>query len=215
MTRSLFRHARSSAGRTMRLRQQWSLGTCVESGWTWASPVSANEQEAAPTAPIVTACAAASLPPCRGAGWWVSSGEAAPRPVWMKKEPHPFYAPRSTKDEHPAPCGCKGYRHPRGKKMTNAVAVHEAGHVLVGLKTGRKLLRVWVRGGEGCVDFEAFRWFPGGVARIRRGLGVDVAGFLAEDLAAGRDRDRLSRRLAGGHSGPIQIDDRAAVRKAW
>jgi hypothetical protein len=99
--------------------------------------------------------------------------------------------------------------------MTSEVAVHEAGHVLVGLKTGRKLLQVWVRGGEGCVDFEPFRWFPGGVARIRRGLAVDVAGFLAEDLAAGLDRDRLSRRLAGGHSGPIQLDDRAAVRKAW
>jgi hypothetical protein len=30
--------------------------------------------------------------------------------------------------------------------MTSEVAAHEAGHVLVGLKTGRKLLRVWVRG---------------------------------------------------------------------
>jgi hypothetical protein len=99
--------------------------------------------------------------------------------------------------------------------MTSAVAIHEAGHVLVSLKTGRKLLQVWVRGGEGCVDFEPFRWFPGGVARIRRGLAVDVAGHLAEDLAAGRNRDRLSRRLGGGYSGPIQIDDRAAVRKAW
>ncbi len=99
--------------------------------------------------------------------------------------------------------------------MTSAVAVHEAGHVLVGLKTGRKLLRVWVQGKEGCVEFEPFRWFPGGVARIRRGLAVDVAGFLAEDLAAGVNRDRLSRRLAGGYSGPVQIDDRAAVRKAW
>jgi hypothetical protein len=99
--------------------------------------------------------------------------------------------------------------------MTSAVAVHEAGHALVGLNTGRKLLRVWVRGGEGCVEFEPFRWFPGGVARIHRGLAVDVAGFLAEDLAAGRDRERLSRRLAGGYSGPVQIDDRAAVKKAW
>jgi hypothetical protein len=99
--------------------------------------------------------------------------------------------------------------------MTSEVAVHEAGHFLVGLKTGRKLLQVWVRGGEGCVEFEAFRWFPGGVARIRRGLAVDVAGHLAEDLAAGVDRDRLSRRLAGGYSGPVHLDDRAAVRKAW
>ena len=99
--------------------------------------------------------------------------------------------------------------------MTNAVAVHEAGHVLVGLNTGRKLLCVWVRGKEGCVEFEPFRWFPGGVARIRRGLAVDVAGFLAEDLAAGVDREPLSRRLAGGYSGPVQPDDRAAVRKAW
>jgi hypothetical protein len=79
--------------------------------------------------------------------------------------------------------------------MTSEVAVHEAGHVLVGLKTVRKLLRVWVRGGEGCVEFEPFRWFPGGVARIRRGLAVDVAGHLAEDLTAGVDRERLSRRL--------------------
>lgn len=99
--------------------------------------------------------------------------------------------------------------------MTSAVAVHEAGHVLVGLKTRRKLLRVWVQGREGCVEFEPFRWFPGGVVRIRRGLTVDVAGHLAEDLAAGCNRDRLSRRLAGGYSGPIQFDDRAAVRKAW
>jgi hypothetical protein len=99
--------------------------------------------------------------------------------------------------------------------LTSAVAVHEAGHALIGLKTGRKLVRVWVRGGEGCVEFEPFRWFPGGMARIRRGLAVDVAGHLAEDLAAGCNRDRLSRRLAGGYSGPIQLDDRAAVRKAW
>jgi hypothetical protein len=74
---------------------------------------------------------------------------------------------------------------------------------------------VWVRDKEGCVEFEPFRWFPGGVARIRRGLAVDVAGFLAEDLAAGRNRERLSRRLTGGYSGPVQLDDRAAVRKAW
>jgi hypothetical protein len=32
------------------------------------------------------------------------------------------------------------------------------------------------------VEFEPFRWFPAGVARIRRGLAVDVAGYLAEDL---------------------------------
>jgi hypothetical protein len=70
-------------------------------------------------------------------------------------------------------------------------------------------------GGEDCVDFEAFRWFPVGVARIRRGLAVDVAGHLAEDLAAGIDRERISRRLAGGYSGPVQIDDRSAVTKAW
>ena len=41
--------------------------------------------------------------------------------------------------------------------MTSAVAIHEAGHVLIGLKAGRKLLRVWVRGKEGCVKFEPFR----------------------------------------------------------
>jgi hypothetical protein len=99
--------------------------------------------------------------------------------------------------------------------MTSAVALHEAGHVLVGLKTGRKVVEVWVRGNEGCVEFEPFRWFPGGVARIRRGLAVDVAGYLAEDLAAGVAKERLSRRLAGGHSGPIRLDDRSAVRKAW
>ena len=99
--------------------------------------------------------------------------------------------------------------------MTSRVAFHEAGHVLVGLMTGRKVVEGWVRGKEGCVEFEPFRWFPGGVARIRRGLAVDVAGYLAEDLAAGVDRQRLSRRLAGGYSGPVQPDDRAAVRKAW
>ena len=64
--------------------------------------------------------------------------------------------------------------------------------------TGRKVVEVWVRGKEGCVEFEPFRWFPGGVARLRRGLTVDVAGYLAEDLAAGVDRERLGRRLAGG-----------------
>jgi hypothetical protein len=99
--------------------------------------------------------------------------------------------------------------------MTSEVAVHEAGHVLVGLNTGRKVVEVWVRGNEGCVEFEPFRSFPGGVARIRRGLAVDVAGHLAEDLAAGVDRERLSRRLSRGYSGPVQMDDRAAVRKAW
>ena len=65
------------------------------------------------------------------------------------------------------------------------------------------------------MEFEPFRWFPGGVARIRRGLAVDVAGFLAEDLAAGCNQDRLSRRLAGRYSGPVHPDDRAAVKKAW
>jgi hypothetical protein len=35
------------------------------------------------------------------------------------------------------------------------------------------------------------------VARTRRGLAVEVAGFLAEDLAMGVDQERLSRRLAG------------------
>ena len=53
------------------------------------------------------------------------------------------------------------------------------------------------------------------MARARRGLAVDVAGFLAEDLAMGVDQERLSRRLAGGYSGPVHPDDRAAVRKAW
>jgi hypothetical protein len=99
--------------------------------------------------------------------------------------------------------------------MTSRVAFHEAGHVLVGVMTGRKIVEVWVEGKEGCVEFEPLRWFPGGVARIRRGLAVDVAGYLAEDLAAGVDRERLSRRLAGGFSGPVHLDDRAAVRKAW
>jgi hypothetical protein len=99
--------------------------------------------------------------------------------------------------------------------MTSRVAVHEAGHALVGLMTGRKVVEVWVESKEGCVEFEPFRWFPGGVARIRRGLAVDVAGYLAEDLAAGVDRVRLGRRLAGGYSGPVRLDDRAAVRKAW
>ena len=98
--------------------------------------------------------------------------------------------------------------------MTSAVAAHEAGHVLVGLKTGRKLLHVWVRGNEGCVEFGPFRWSPG-VARTRRGLVVDVAGYLAEDLVMGVDQERLSRRLAGRYSGPVHPDDRAAVRKAW
>jgi CheY-like chemotaxis protein len=92
--------------------------------------------------------------------------------------------------------------------MTSRVVVHEAGHALVGLMTGRRVVEVWV-------EFEPFCWFPGGVARIRRGLAVDVAGFLAEDLAAGVDRKRLGRRLAGGYSGPVHLDDRAAVRKAW
>jgi hypothetical protein len=99
--------------------------------------------------------------------------------------------------------------------MASRIAIHEAGHVLVGLMTGRKVVEGWVRGKEGCVEFEPFRWFPGGVARMRQGLAVDVAGYLAEDLAAGVDRQRLSRRLAGGYSGPVQPDDRAAVRKAW
>jgi hypothetical protein len=99
--------------------------------------------------------------------------------------------------------------------MTSRIAFHEAGHVLVGVMTGRKVVEVWVRGKEGRVEFEPFRWFPGGVARIRRRLAVDVAGCLAEDLAAGVDRGRLSRRLAGGYSGPVQPDDRSSVRKAW
>ena len=53
------------------------------------------------------------------------------------------------------------------------------------------------------------------MARTRRGLAVEVAGFLAEDLGMGVDQGRLSRRLAGRYSGPVHPDDRAAVRKAW
>ena len=53
------------------------------------------------------------------------------------------------------------------------------------------------------------------MARTSRGLAVEVAGFLAEDLAMGVDQERLSRRLAGRYSGPVHPDDRAAVRKAW
>jgi hypothetical protein len=41
--------------------------------------------------------------------------------------------------------------------MTSAVAAHEAGHVLVGLATGRKVVEVWVRGKEDCVKFAPFR----------------------------------------------------------
>jgi hypothetical protein len=33
------------------------------------------------------------------------------------------------------------------------------------------------------VEFEPFRWFPG-VVCIRRGLAIDVVGYLAEILAA-------------------------------
>jgi hypothetical protein len=36
--------------------------------------------------------------------------------------------------------------------MTSTVAVHEAGHVLVGLNTGRKVVEVWVWDNEDCVD---------------------------------------------------------------
>jgi hypothetical protein len=89
------------------------------------------------------------------------------------------------------PLRVHGKQAPRGEKMTSTVAFHEAGHVLLALMTGRKVVEVWVRGKEGCVEFEPFRWFPGGVARIRRGLAVDVAGFPAEtkpDLPPGRVR---------------------------
>ncbi len=51
----------------------------------------AKEVEAAPTASIVTAFAAASEPPCcRAAGWRASSGEATPRPILMKQR-HLYY----------------------------------------------------------------------------------------------------------------------------
>ena len=90
--------------------------------------------------------------------------------------------------------------------MTSRVVVHEAGHALVGLMTGRRVVEVWV-------EFEPFCWFPGGVARIRRGLAVDVAGYLAEDLAAGVERERLSRRLAGGYSGPVWTTDPRSGRR--
>jgi hypothetical protein len=108
-----------------------------------------------------------------------------------------------------------GKQAPQGQEDDQQSRPPEAGHALVGLMTGRKVVEAWVRGKEGCVEFEPLRWFPGGVARIRRGLAVDAAGYLAEDLAAGVDRERLSRRLAGGYSGPVHLDDRSAVRKAW
>jgi hypothetical protein len=67
-------------------------------------------------------------------------------------------------------------------------AVHEAGHVVVGLATGRKVLSVGVRGEEGLADFEPWVWrhplLGGSVARVRRGLAVDVAGFVAEEMAS-------------------------------
>jgi hypothetical protein len=120
----------------------------------------------------------------------------------MKKNPQQSYGDQPGKvNARPPPVQRKWA--PRGKKMTSAVAIHEAGHVLVGLKTGRELLQVWVRGDEGCVEFEPFRWFPGGVARIRRGLAVDVAGHLAEDLAAGCNRDRLSRTSSARQCGIV------------
>jgi hypothetical protein len=42
-----------------------------------------------------------------------------------------------------------------------------------------------------------------------------VAGHLGEDLEANCNRNRLSRRLSAGYSGPVDLDDRSAVRKAW
>ena len=63
------------------------------------------------------------------------------------------------------------------RAMTRAVAAHEAGHVLVGLDTGRRVVEVSVRGREGWVDFEPFRWFPG-VARARRGKAFTFSGPL-------------------------------------
>jgi hypothetical protein len=41
------------------------------------------------------------------------------------------------------------------------VAGYEAGHFLVGLKIGRKVVDVWVQGKEGCVEIEPFRWRRG------------------------------------------------------
>jgi hypothetical protein len=71
-------------------------------------------------------------------------------------------------------------------------AVHEAGHVIVGLATGRRLVEVTVSGEEGLVTFETWElrhpWAGGNVARLRRVLTMNVAGHVAEDL----DHERMT-----------------------
>jgi hypothetical protein len=65
-------------------------------------------------------------------------------------------------------------------------AVHEAGHAVVGIAMGREFIAVSVTGDVGLTEFKPWKWtaplFGGSVARVRRGLVVDVAGHVADDL---------------------------------
>jgi hypothetical protein len=65
-------------------------------------------------------------------------------------------------------------------------AVHEAGHVVVGIATRRGFTAVSVTGETGLSEFAPWEWtaplLGGSVARVRRGLVLDVAGHVAEDL---------------------------------
>jgi len=65
-------------------------------------------------------------------------------------------------------------------------AVHEAGHAVVGIAMGREFIAVSVTEETGLTEFKPWKWtaplLGGSVARVRRGLVVDVAGHVADDL---------------------------------
>jgi hypothetical protein len=67
--------------------------------------------------------------------------------------------------------GVDQYRHRHNHFISNALYRIAGRCVACGVHRGRGVVRltdrpvpVWARGGEGCVEFEPFRWFPGGVA---------------------------------------------------
>ena len=72
------------------------------------------------------------------------------------------------------------------ERIHRRLCVHEAGHVIVGLATGYTLIGVRIHAAGGAAEFEPADYrspvIGGDPDIIRRGLMLDVAGMIAEDL---------------------------------
>jgi len=110
------------------------------------------------------------------------------------------------------------------KAATRYLALHEAGHAIVGLRLKLTIERILFHGssgetGETCFSASSWRQraATGDHEPARAELAVDVAGLLAEDLFGGREVRRLSAVLVDGIHNGSQVeacDFRAAEDKA-